>query len=85
MFSIYEGRVAAENVLRSIVGRQLKAYKPVDLGYIIPMANNKSCGVVLGFKLKGFIPTIMHFIMCTYRLRGLKNKFGFLRNLFGIK
>ena len=85
MFSIYEGRIAAENVLRSIEGRQLKAYKPMDLGYIIPMANNRSCGVVLGFKLKGFIPTVLHFIMCTYRLYGLKNKFGLLRNLFGIK
>ena len=85
MFSIYEGRIAAENVLRSIEGKKLKAYKPLDLGYIIPIANNKSCGVVLGFKLKGFIPTVLHFIMCTYRLYGLKNKFGLLRNLFGIK
>jgi len=85
MFSIYEGRIAAENVLRSINGRRMRAYKPVDMGYIIPMANNKSCGVLLGVKLKGFIPTVLHFIMCVYRLPGLKNKFGFFRNLIGIK
>jgi NADH dehydrogenase len=80
MFAIYEGRISAENVLRSIEGRQLKAYKPLDLGYIIPMSNNRSCGVVLGFKLKGFIPTVLHFIMCVYRLRGIKNKLGLLHN-----
>jgi len=84
-FSIYEGALAGENVLRSIKGKELKDYRPLDLGYIIPMANNRSCGLVLGMKLKGFIPTLMHFFMCIYRSYGARNKlrlfFNFLKGL----
>ncbi|MFA5276024.1 MAG: FAD-dependent oxidoreductase, partial [Candidatus Omnitrophota bacterium] len=80
MFSIYEGRCAAENILRSIEGKEPKSYKPLDLGYVIPMANNKSCGVILGLKLKGFIPTVLHFVMCSYRSYGIRNKLGLLLN-----
>jgi len=80
-FAILEGYCAAENVLRSIKGKGLKEYRPLDLGYIIPMANNKSCGVIFGINLKGFLPTLMHFMMCVFRSYGLKNKIGIIKNL----
>jgi len=38
-------------------------YQPVGPGYIIPMANNHSCGNVFGFNLRGKLPTAMHFLM----------------------
>lgn len=85
-FSIYQGARAADNLVRSIKGLPLKGFRPVDLGYIIPMANNNSCGPVLGLKLKGLLPTLLHFAMCLYRLPRLKNKFhlasGLLRSIF---
>lgn len=80
-FSIYEAVSAAKNVMRSIKGGELKIYKPLDMGYIIPMANNKSCGEVLGLSFRGVLPTLMHFSMCIYRLNGLKNKIKFLKGL----
>lgn len=86
-FAIYEGRYAAVNIINSIKGIPLRRYRPRDLGYIIPMANNRSCGVVLGFNLKGLLPTLFHFIMCIWRSYGLKNKFGIIKGLItgGVK
>ncbi|MBI4981980.1 MAG: FAD-dependent oxidoreductase [Candidatus Omnitrophica bacterium] len=80
-FSITEGEVAAENIVRSIKGGSLSKFKPVDLGYIVPMANNRSCGEVFGFRVKGVFATLLHFIMCIYRSCSIKNKIGILKNL----
>ncbi|MDI6606410.1 MAG: FAD-dependent oxidoreductase [Candidatus Omnitrophota bacterium] len=80
-FSIMQGRVAAENLIRSIRGTGLLEFRPRDLGYIIPMANNYSCGKVLAMDLKGRLPTLLHYLVCIYRSRGLRNKFGVLKNL----
>jgi NADH dehydrogenase len=80
-FSIMEGLAAAKNIVRSIEGLSLKPYKPRDLGYIIPMANNISCGNVFGKDLKGRLPTMLHFLMCIYRSRGLRNKVRIISGL----
>jgi len=81
-FSIMEGSCAAANIIRSIQGKSLIAYKPVDLGFIIPMANYRSCGKVLGVNMKGRIPTFMHYLMCIYRVCGLSNKAGIIKDIF---
>ena len=80
-FSITEGDRAAVNIIRSIKNLSLKKFKPLDLGYIIPMANNRSCGRVFGLNVKGIFSTLLHFVMCIYRSQGLKNKLGFINNL----
>jgi NADH dehydrogenase len=80
-FSISQGASAAVNIINSIKGHKLRKYMPRDLGYIIPMANNKSCGRVFGVNLKGVLPTLFHFVMCIYRSYGFKNKFGIIKGL----
>ena len=80
-FSIAEGDHAGLNIIRSIKNLPLKKFKPLDLGYIIPMANNRSCGAVFGFKVKGLLATLLHFIMCIYRSMGLRNKMGLMAGL----
>ena len=80
-FAIVQGEIAARNIMNSIKGRNLVKYRPLDLGYIIPMANNRSCGRILFINMKGLLPTIFHFIMCIYRSRGLRNKKGILQGL----
>lgn len=80
-FSLAQGRCAARNVLRSIRNRPLIEYRPFDFGYIIPMANNQSCGIVLGTRVKGLLPTLFHYIMCIYRSYGFRNRWGVLRSL----
>jgi len=84
-FSIVQGRIAALNILRSIKGTPLIKYKPLDLGYIIPMANNNSCGRVFGVNLRGRFPTALHYLMCIYRTRGFTNKLNLLRDLIFVK
>lgn len=80
-FAIFQGYQAAKNITRSIKGQKLKKYKPIDFGYIIPMANNRSCGKVFGINFKGIAATIFHFIMCVYRSHGIKNKIGIIKAL----
>ncbi len=80
-FAIMEGKVIADNLIRITQSKKPVKYCPRDLGYIIPMANNKSCGSVLGINLKGALPTFLHYFMCAYRLRGLKKKVALLTQL----
>ena len=80
-FSILQGRIAGANVINTILNKPLIKYNPKDLGYVIPMANNKSCSKILGLNLKGVFPTILHYFMCIYRSYGLYNKFGILKDL----
>jgi len=80
-FSITEGECAAANIIRSIKGKALCKYKPVDLGYVIPMANNRSCGKIMEINMKGMFPTVLHYLMCIYRSRGIKNKLGLISSL----
>jgi len=82
-FSIAQGQLAAQNIKRSIGKRPLKMYKPLDLGYVVPMANNFSCGQVLGINMKGVVPTLLHYFMCIYRSWTYSNRWSLLRNLVG--
>jgi NADH dehydrogenase len=80
-FSIAQAECAAVNIIRNISGRPLKKYRPLDLGFILPLANNHSCGKVFGINVTGGIATFLHFMMCVYRSWGLKNKAGIIRGL----
>ncbi|MFH2138768.1 MAG: FAD-dependent oxidoreductase [Candidatus Omnitrophota bacterium] len=80
-FAIMQGETAAMNVIRNMDKLTFLKYSPRDLGYIIPMANNKACGIVLGFKVKGFLAVKLHYLMCIFRSVTLKNKLGIISNL----
>jgi len=80
-FSISEGLCAAENIIRAACGQPLKAFAPVDLGYVIPMAGGRSSGVVLGLRVKGWLPTALHYFMSLYRTHGWPHRMGMLRDL----
>jgi NADH dehydrogenase len=80
-FAIMQGDCAARNILRLIRGKNLMKYKPVDLGFIIPLANNQACGIILGANMRGYLPLLFHYLMCIYRVPGLKNKLGILKDL----
>ncbi|MCF7908290.1 MAG: FAD-dependent oxidoreductase [Candidatus Omnitrophica bacterium] len=80
-FAITQGRLAARNIINSIKGKPLTEYKPKDLGYVIPMPNNKSCGLVLGLRVKSRLATFLHYFMCIFRSESFKNKLGIIKNL----
>jgi len=80
-FAITQGDQAARNIISSIKNIPLKKYHPLDLGYVIPMANNRSCGQVLGLNVSGRLATFLHFSMCIFRSRGWRNRGGLIYNL----
>lgn len=80
-FSISEGHCAAGNVLRAIAGRPPRRFRPFDPGYLVPMANNRACGVVMGVTMRGRLPSLLHYAMCVLRSRGAANRWGLLRAL----
>ncbi|HNW40188.1 MAG TPA: FAD-dependent oxidoreductase [Candidatus Omnitrophota bacterium] len=80
-FAITQGHQAAGNIIRSLKNLPLKKYCPQDLGYIIPMVNNRSCGQVLGWNVSGFLATFLHFTMCIFRSLGWKNRRGLMSDL----
>ena len=81
-FAIIQGNQVARNIIRSIKNRPLRKYLPLDLGYVIPMANNRSCGQILGLNVSGRLATFLHFNMCIFRSLGWKNRWGLVYNLF---
>jgi len=79
-FAITQGETAAGNVFNSADGLSLDTYEPFDLGYVIPLANNKACGKIVGMTMCGFIPIALHYFFCSYRSCGMKNKMGILKS-----
>jgi NADH dehydrogenase len=82
-FSLMGGYRAAENVLRSINRKPLRRFNPLDPGYIVPMANGRSCGNVMRVRLYGRMATFLHYFMCGFRTWGVRNRRRMIRELFG--
>lgn len=80
-FSISQGALAGRNAARLLAGRSLEPYRPIDLGYVVPMANFRGCGVILGLGVRGVIPAMMHYVMCLYRTFGLEGRASLLASL----
>jgi NADH dehydrogenase FAD-containing subunit len=80
-FSLNQGRHAAFNILRAIVKLPLKKYRPVDLGWVVPMGNNRACGRILGVRAKGFIPLFLHYFFCVLRSPSWRKKRAILKDL----
>jgi NADH dehydrogenase len=80
MFSMGQGKAAAENIVRSIQNKRLVEYKVLDLGYLIPMAHGKAPGIVLGMRVHGLLGYLLHYSMCIYRSE-CKNWFGIIKDL----
>jgi NADH:ubiquinone reductase (H+-translocating) len=80
-FAISQGESAAANILAAMRGEGLKHYRAIDPGYVVPMANNTACGYVLGMKMQGLLPLVLHYLLCIYRSYGIRNKVHVARNV----
>lgn len=79
--AIQEGKAAARNVLREIGTRPLKRYKPRTYGLVIPLANGRGCGMLLGVKVKGVIASLIHHLSSYYRSSDRKVRRSIIRDL----
>lgn len=81
-FSLKEGQIAAKNIVRLCQGKKsLKKYRPLDLGFLVPMANRKACGKVLFIPVKGFLGWAFHYVMCIYRSLNGQSRFGIFKDM----
>ena len=80
-FAIMSGRAAARNTLRELAGRRPQRFRPLDLGYIVPMANFRGCGIALGVPVRGAAAMLLHYTMCLYRTPGFRPRFRLARAL----
>jgi NADH dehydrogenase len=80
-FAIAQGALVAGNIRALRSGRRVHAYQPRDLGYIVPMANNRSCGLVVKAPVYGMAPTLLHYLMCLYRSSSNRNRRQVMRGL----
>jgi len=67
MFAMGQGKCIARNIIRTEKNRKAEKYVPLDLGYIIPVANNRSSGILLGKGASGFWVTWLHYLISFYR------------------
>ena len=80
-FAVAQGSSAVINIMNMDQGKKLAPYRPVDMGYIIPMANNHSCGNVFNVDIQGRLGIGLHYLMSVYRAYGLKNKLNIIAAL----
>jgi NADH:quinone reductase (non-electrogenic) len=85
-FSVSSGATAGKNIMRSLENRPLRTFRPIDLGWIIPMYPS-SIGKLFGIPVRGRFGLGLHYLTDGYRTHDLKSMMGYfalgLRNMIG--
>ncbi|PKL43729.1 MAG: hypothetical protein CVV41_08135 [Candidatus Riflebacteria bacterium HGW-Riflebacteria-1] len=79
-FALTQGWHAASNILRYFEGRNLLPYRPMDPGWVVPLANGRGCGNILGLEMFGRLPYALHTLICMARSFGLNNRLQLARH-----
>ncbi len=78
-FSLFSGRHAADGVIRRLAGENPRPFKPVDLGWVIPL-DRISVGRLFGkLGVRGKLGMRLHYFMNGYRNFSPRNFFAFAR------
>jgi len=80
--ALTQGALCADNIVALTQGSALKKYKYFDPGFIVPMANDRACGVVLGFNVRGALAQFLHYMMCIYRSWSPKGRLAIFKAIF---
>jgi len=80
-FAQMSGRHGAKNIAAVINKKQRKPFKPIDLGWIIPIYIS-SIGSVLGKDIKGRKGIFMHYILCGIKNYNFRNFWSELKAAF---
>jgi NADH:quinone reductase (non-electrogenic) len=81
-FSVSSGATAGKNIVRSLKNMPLKRFKPVDLGWVIPLYPS-SIGKLYGIPIRGRLGLCLHYLACGYRAHDLESRTGYL--ILGVK
>ena len=61
------GACAGINARRWLEGRPLRRFRPVDLGFVVPMGKGCGTGRALGVPVVGPPAMLLHYVMCLFR------------------
>lgn len=67
MFALGQGQQAGKNIIKTIKGKPLQPYQGTDLGYLLPLANGRAPGMILGRKVGPRLGYLLHYSMCILR------------------
>jgi len=82
-FSIYTGHRAGANIARLLRGAPPRPFRPVDLGWVIPLGDD-SVGRAFGrLPLQGRAGLRLHYLMCGLRNYSFRNLLFFVRHAAG--
>ena len=80
-FAQMSGRHVAKNIVSVINKKQRIPFKPIDLGWIIPIYIS-SIGAVLGKDIKGRKGIFMHYVLCGIKNYNFRNFWSELKAAF---
>ncbi|MFP4473705.1 MAG: NAD(P)/FAD-dependent oxidoreductase [Candidatus Omnitrophota bacterium] len=80
LFAVEQGLCTAANIIRMIKGKPTKPYNPWDPGFVVPMANNRSCGTIYGRGFRGPLVTLSHYLMSAALSHGFSRKAGVMKH-----
>jgi NADH dehydrogenase len=78
-FAYYGGRHAARNMLRQQRGRPTRPFRPVDLGWIVPLHATSVGRLAPGIWIRGRLGVRLHHLMCGLRNYSFSHFAGCLR------
>ena len=84
-FAVYSGAAAGKNLKNQILKKNLKAFKPVDLGWVIPFGNDSMGRIFNLVNVSGKIGLRLHYFMCGYRNFCLKNTLQYFKKALFLK
>ena len=66
-FAFHGGRRAARNIIRRHYGRRTRPFRPVDLGWVIPLHTTSVAHLPFGLRIQGRLGLHLHHLMCGLR------------------
>jgi len=84
-FAIYSGTRAGKNLRNLILKKPLHPFKPVDLGWVIPLCTDSIGKIFNGITIKGNPGLRLHYFMCGYRNYNFRNFIKYVNMAFKLK
>jgi NADH dehydrogenase len=81
-FAYYGGLHAGKNIVARIQNKPTKPFKPVDLGWIIPLHGQSTGKLFSTLTVHGRLGLRMHYFMCGLRNYSIANFIGFTKMSF---
>jgi len=84
-FAFYSGLRAGKNAAAFLLEHKMKPFRPVDLGWVIPLVDDSVGRIMGGLPVWGRTGLRLHYFMCGYRNFSGRNMRAFIRMALRLK